>query len=53
MDPVRPHQTQQARPMQEALAALEQAFAYYRPEPQPAGEETDAAGWLIEYYRAA
>ncbi|MBQ4823517.1 hypothetical protein J4729_02965 [Leisingera sp. HS039] len=50
MNPVKPKKKQAA---QDALDVLEQAFAYYTPEPLPAVEEADPGEWVIEYYQAA
>ncbi|WP_169730770.1 hypothetical protein [Leisingera aquimarina] len=50
MTPVKP---QKKRAAQDALDALEQAFAYYSPDPLPAVEQPGPGEWVIEYYQAA
>lgn len=48
-----PRSTEHDQTAQEALAALEQAFAYFSPEPLPAAEPAEAEDWPVPYYQAA
>ncbi len=47
MTPVKPQKKRAAQD------ALEQAFAYYSPDPLPAVEQPGPGEWVIEYYQAA
>lgn len=42
-----------AEPARAALAALEQAWAYYTPQPLPARPDPDPAQELFQYHDAA
>jgi hypothetical protein len=53
MNPVNLQQDPKDKARQAALEALEQAFAYYTPEPLPAAAEPSAVDGVVEYYQAA
>ncbi|UWQ51760.1 hypothetical protein [Leisingera caerulea] len=53
MNPVNLQQDPKDKARQAALEALEQAFAYYTPEPLPAAAEAEAVDGVVEYYQAA
>lgn len=46
-------QDQQDQAARAALEALEQAYAYYAPEPQPAAQEPECDEFVFGYSQAA
>ncbi|WP_193748067.1 hypothetical protein [Leisingera sp. ANG-DT] len=53
MKPVETLEEQQAKDARAALEALEQAYAYYIPEPPVAAVQEWRQDQLFEYYQAA
>ncbi|WP_193748857.1 hypothetical protein [Leisingera sp. ANG-Vp] len=53
MKPVEPRQDEKAKAARDALAALEQAFAYFEPEPPAILQLMTQREELFAYYRAA
>lgn len=53
MNPMNLQQDPKDKARQAALEALEQAYAYYTPEPLPAAAEAEAVEGVVEYYQAA
>jgi hypothetical protein len=53
MNPMNLQQDPKDKARQAALEALEQAYAYYTPEPLPAAAEAEAVAGVGEYYQAA